>query len=222
MRAVYNFLTFRRQEPYTRFESIVDIISRVILVLGILFMACAGAKGSTYSLSPVPADLNDLDHNYHYTWGIDRPWNSNEEAVSATLSFTQIYNWDNSPNVLYIHLLDGAKRGVKSGADVKSGDEFSAEGTRLITYTNLSDTPQNLSYQFTADQMKSLNAFAADGRFGLGFDPDCHFYNNGVELDITTRHMPEPQTLVLLILGSFGWIGRFTRNPKSYRIVSAS
>lgn len=221
MRVFYNLLTFRDEAHYTRMESIVDIISRVVLVLGILFMACAGAKGSTYSLSPSPADLNDLDHSYYYTWGIDRPWNSSEEAVSATLSFSKIYNWDDNPNVLYIHLLDYAKRGVKSGTDTKNGDEFNGKGPMLITYTNLSNEAQNLSYTFTSDQLKSLNTFAADGRFGLGFDPDCHFYNSGVKLDITTRTIPEPQTFVLLALGSVGWIGRIVQDKKVRRFDKA-
>jgi hypothetical protein len=217
MRVLYNLVTFRDEAHYTRIESTVDILSRVVLVLGILFMACAGAKGSTYSLSPSPADLNDLDHGYYYTWGIDRPWNTKESVTSVTLSFSNIYNWDNSPNVLYIHLLDYAKSGVKSGTDTTGGDEFNGQGTMLITYTNLSNKAQNLSYSFTLDQIKSLNLYAADGRFGLGFDPDCHFYNNGVTLAISTGivPVPEPQTLVLLALGSVGWIRRVAQNKKA-------
>lgn len=176
--------------------------SRTVFVLLALVVALTGsaALATPYHLVPSDADLGDLDHTLYYTWGVNRPWTSTERAVGATLSFSGIYNWDNSPNVLYIHLFDSATLGVKTKTDSEgNGDAFAGQGISLVTYRNLSTHAQNLLYTLTADQVATLNTYAADGRIGLGFDPDCHFYNSGVALDITTTPgVPEPATLALL------------------------
>jgi hypothetical protein len=55
--------------------------------------------------------------------------------------------------------------------------------------------------------VENLFAWAEDGIFELGFDPDCHFINSGISLMIYTSdsmgasHAPEPETLVLFGLG---------------------
>ena len=152
-------------------------------VFTILCLICSNASAAVYSLSPYDRDLGDLDHYKNYTWGMNTPWdvtpdenNEYETVTSATLSFDRIRNWDNKPNVLYIHLLDDARLGVKINYDGQTGgDFFAGKGVELITYNNLPATSQDLSYSFTEKQIVALNAYASDGRFGLGFDPDCHF-----------------------------------------------
>ena len=178
------------------------------------------------SYSPVPPDkdLGDLDHYKYYTWGIETPWSivpdANDEyerVTSATLSFDDIRNWDNKPNVLYIHLLDDAPLGVRVDNDGQGGgDNFANMGILLRTYNNLPSTSQDLSYSFTEDQIDTLNEYAADGRFALGFDPDCHFYNRGVKLDIHTEVMstppvPEPATMTVLLVGGLAVLRRRPR-----------
>lgn len=160
----------------------------------------------TYHLTPSPADLNDLEHTYYYTWGINRPWASGYQVTSAKLFFDNIYNWDNAANVLYTHLLNSGTLGVTSGWDNESGgDYFSGKGPLLVTYTNLTTAPRDLTYLFTDAQLTSLNTYAADGRFALGFDPDCHFFNDGVSLDVTVSQVgsvPEPATMAIMGIGA--------------------
>ena len=180
-------------------------------LVSVLLLVCPAAWADFYPLTPPDPDLYDLEHQKYYTWGIDTPWPQTEEAVAATLSFTQIRNWREESNVLYIHLLDSAPAGLRSHWDGEhGGDNFDGQGIVLTIYHDLPTTPQDLSYAFTDDQVAALNAYAGDGRFALGFDPDCHFYNDGVQLDIVTQdtQIPEPATLGLLLLGSLALIAR--------------
>jgi hypothetical protein len=181
------------------------------LVLGLI---CSNAFSSTIRVVPNPADLYDLDHEKAYTWGIDRSWSFDEAVASATLSFDNIRNWDNNPNVLYIHLLDTASLGVRVFTDNQAvSDYFNGQGTVLTVYRNLPATAQDLSYSFNSDQIAFLNTYATDGRFGLGFDPDCHFYNSGVSLELETASVPEPATMVMVVLGGVSFfMGRKSKH----------
>ncbi len=173
------------------------------LVLGGLVVAVlAGASiaDSVLLFSPTPADLYDLDHYKAYRWGFDVGVPDREEVVAATLTIRNIRNWDANPNILYIGLLDWCELGVQQSSDNQGGGDFFATyrypHTHLVTYVNLPVTPQTLVYEFSAEQIAALNNYLADGRIGLGLDPDCHFYNDGVELRLVT---PEPAVWVLLL-----------------------
>ncbi len=183
--------------------NVISSSSFVVLAGLVLVLFLSGpTQAALYTLTPNPSDLYDLDHHRYYTWGIDRPWDSSDIAVSATLSFDNIRNWNDKPNVLYIHLLDRARLGVRQGWDNQGGgDQFAGQGVVLEIYRNLPSTPQDLSYSFTPEQILALNAYASDGRFGLGFDPDCHFYNDGAQLNIATGTVPEPASIALLTMG---------------------
>jgi len=190
-------------------------ITRVAM-LTVVCLACSGAMGASYPLVPPDKDLDDLDHYWYYTWGIDTPWcvvpdpdNEYEQAAGASLSFNNIRNWNSKPNVLYIHLLDDAPLGITKGYDRQGGgDNFADQGIVLTVYHNLPSTPQNLSYSFSEDQVATLNEYAADGRFALGLDPDCHFYNCGVGLSVSTEVVPEPAALTMLAVGGLAVLRR--------------
>ncbi len=214
-----------------------SVFGMVVILVGlgsVLLMSGGVAYANTYELTPNPADLYDLAHARYYTWGINTPWNPTDEvAIGATFSFENIRNWRNEPNVLYIHfasptpphrlrwrnepnvlyihLLDNARRGVKIYRDNQGGgDNFAGQGVLLKVYRNLPAIPQDLSFSFTPAQIAALNTYASDGRFAMGFDPDCHFYNDGAKLTIETTQsqVPEPATMMFLISGLGLWMFR--------------
>jgi len=176
-----------------------------VLLAAVLTLGLSAANADVYSLVPPDHDLDDLPHQKFYTWGVNTPWPNLEVPVEATLTFDDIRDWTWESNRLYIHLLDYAPLGVTEGTDNQGGgDNFAGQGIVLTVYYDLPPWPQDLTYTFTAAQLGVLAGYAADGRFALGIDPDCHFYNNGVKLRIATQtsEIPEPATAGLLAAGA--------------------
>jgi len=67
--------------------------------------------------------------------------------------------------------------------------------------------------------LSNLIEYASDGIFGLGFDPDCHFYNNGITLKLTTtgpdNTVPEPATLMLFGAGLLCFASRMRKKKQA-------
>jgi hypothetical protein len=184
------------------------VLLYLLLIVFVLYLGgIAGA--ASYDFTPTPADLYDLDHTKYFTWGINWSVPTNESIVGASLFFDDIRNWDNNPNVLYVHLLDSASAGVSIGYDGEGGgDNYLNLGVLLNQWNNLSTTPQDITYNFESAEVEFLISYLVNGNFGLGFDPDCHYYNNGIKLTInTTTNVPEPATMLLLVLGLVGLAG---------------
>ncbi len=208
-----------------------------ILVLCILLNFGLVAHGGIHTFTPPRisgdyenpyTDLNDLDHTQYFTWGI--LWNvpTGEMITSAQLVYSNIYDWTTEPDTLYTHLLTnnvtstqwvqktGYQTVVITGTDNEGGgDKFAGNGPLLSQWSDpQGGYPRN--YNLVVDipnydaQNNDLFAMLSDGNIGFGIDPDCHYYNSGVTLSITTCHMPAPGA-VLLGLAGFGLVGWIKR-----------
>ena len=177
-------------------------------LLGLVFIFCFASLSwaSIYTFMPTDPTVYNLSHGSYYTWGLDWDLPDGENITGASLSFSQIYNWNSSDNVLYVHLLDVAASGLAVATDNNTTDDFAGQGLDLFKWVNLPDSPQNLTYTFTTAELGMLAAYLGDGNFGFGLDPDCHFYNKGITFTLETNAVPIPGAVWLLGSGLLGLV----------------
>jgi hypothetical protein len=181
----------------------------ILVVMPFSASSVSTARGDIYEFGPQREDLYDLGHWRYYIWGIDWDVPETEMIVGASLSLDHIRNWNSGPNDLWIQLLDFAEPGVKVGFDNQwRAVNFFAdgEGIEIRHFRNLTTTPVDLDYSLDSEEIGFLSTYATDGRFGLGFDPDCHYWNDGVTLQVETTIYPNPipPAVFLFPTGLFG------------------
>ena len=232
-------------KPHKSYMKPFRSLFAIALATAALGIAPARAVVTTLSYQHNPVDLYDLDHHEVYTWRLDNLNIDTSTISGASLSFSNIRNWDSNDNVLHIHLLDTAiNAGVASFQDVDQTqvpvvdltDDFAnpryhnspgwlvANGTAdtLLGNPSFGTTGTTYTINFTSSELAALKAYIANGHdIAFGLDPDCHFFNNGITFAIQSTPVPEMSATLPLIalLGVAGMLEmRRRRRPAVIRV----
>ncbi len=170
-------------------------------------------RAGELTFTPSISDMQDLDHDYVYAWKIS-PVSVpvGEQITSASLTFLSIDNSMEPENndALYVRLLSSANitSAVQSGKlsrpypsshpnfyrgydNETSGDALAAYGTQLTVYHDPDTSAHNYTYTFSDAALSTLaGLISTDHAFGIGFDPDCHYDNCGIQMKINTACTP--------------------------------
>lgn len=153
-----------------------------------------------------------------------RNWDSNPNRLFLHLLDTAVYSGvrsffdDNPAHVPVTDITDDfVNARYHGGTDARgyASPWIVAAGTAdtFLAAPSFGTSSTNYLYTFTAAQASALLAYVINGgNFALGFDPDCHYYNDGVKLVVklgTAPATPEPATALLLALGGAAfWVHR--------------
>jgi hypothetical protein len=119
--------------------------------------------------------------------------------------------------MLYVRLFNNTQEGLTTFWDNhEQADYFDGMGLLLFTWTDDNEyfdtdtntwinPPENYTYNFTQGEITALRQVLTDGNAGFGLDPDCHYWNDGIEFQFCTKTVPEPATIFLISLGAIGF-----------------
>ena len=179
-------------------------------------------------LQPHPADVYDLTHQNYYIWKVKLLIPTGQMLVSATLFIDNINDWEiETSDKLYISLLSKSEMNsavtnnhmtkafgsdIFQGTDNENvGNALNGYGQVLTVYEDKNEyqnthcqwinPPEDFTYNFSEAEVLLLNSYTITNKceFGIGLDPDCHYYNDGAKFCYET--VPEPATIALLTLG---------------------
>ncbi len=133
------------------------------------------------------------DQNMGYGYGKDDDYFAGKESTYGTVNLTRLnYNVFTGSEGMYAN--------PSEGVQVK----FDGYYGKFPSY--------DVTVNFSDSELATLTSYLNDGNFGLGIDADCHFYNEGFKLSLTTEktsNVPEPCSLSLMLIGLTSLGGAF-------------
>ena len=207
-------------------------MKRTFAFFAIAFLLLGTVKVVQAEIWEYDAQIYDLSHNTSYAWNfvlsgeesaaIQQAINTNPEQVEVEFKVDGVFNWNDDAHDLFINLLNDVPGAWYSGQIMSYGDynpyssnifeqyENYFNGVELLAQYDEDDfqtTPVDISYTFNGSQLTTLATFLANNTFGIGLDPDCHYYSNGIHMKIITGMSPPPNVDAVPEPGSIFLLG---------------
>ena len=115
-------------------------------------------------------DLGDLDHQNYYAWTISGipTVGAGTQITSAFLTFKNLYNWDNTANMLYLDMFDGASAGGTTITNGAVGDANGAlAGGAYTTTTRYAQDETGTPVTNFSDKFDGSNALVSGSMTNL-------------------------------------------------------
>jgi hypothetical protein len=142
----------------------------------------------------------ELQHNSCYLLGV-------QDVISGTtpadfrIVFHSIYNWLIEDNSFNVYLFDNPSFTGLVWAGYAS--ENSSEWANCSLLGTWSYVDQTKDVVFTTSDPTLLTYIQNGNNFGIGINPQCHFYGSEITVE-SNAPVPEPTTLLLLGSGLLG------------------
>jgi len=186
-------------------------------ILAALIATCGIASAVTINAPSSLTGASALDGAKAYAWGIQISLAPGQSVTSATLTFTDVKLTaanSSGKGVLYSDLINTTLTGVHSYTDNDAaGDYFAGQyssanlvalGTKLFASVG---TMLSWTYTFDSTQLAKLNAFLSDGKFDIGFDPDCHYDVGGISFSYDTAPVSTPDMATTVYMLGLALLG---------------